>query len=71
MPIGTTSVGSLCQRKVVVLPGRVVPLAADRLIGPQPGDLGVLNEALAAAVGCSVPKEFIQCFSLSYTRYCL
>ena len=60
MPIRMTSVRSLRQRKVVVLPGcRVLRLAADRLIGPQPGDLGVLDEALPAAVGCSVPGEFI------------
>ena len=60
MPIRMTSVRSLRQREVVVLAGRVFPLAADRLVGPQPGHLGVLNEALAATVGCSVSESFIQ-----------
>ena len=59
MPVRMTSVGSLRQREVVVLAGRVLPLAADRLVGPQPGDFSVLDEALPAAVGCSVPKYFI------------
>ena len=62
MPVSMTSVRSLRQRKVVVLAGRVLPLAADRLVGPQPGHLGVLDKALAAAVGCSVPEEFMQLY---------